>query len=278
MQIRDALKWGVTQLPESDTPILDARLLLMHAMSCSVEYLFLNFDCELDQEILDQFFQLIKKRANHQPIAYILGKQEFYGLDFIVNHHVLIPRPETELIVDIVKDLIGSGSEVDILELGTGSGALSISIAKEVAKSRVLAIDISDEALEIAKTNIINHKVHHQVTLLKSDWYSNLPDKTKYDFIISNPPYICHSETNQMSKETVMFEPDLALYAENNGLSCYESIIAGASQFLKKDGKLILEIGYSQKDNIAKLLESFGFRKIVVKTDLAGLDRVIIAR
>ena len=163
------------------------------------------------------------------------------------------------------------------MELGVGSGAISVCLAKEIILAEIIAVDISDEVLKVAKTNILNHKVQDQVKLLKSDWYLNLDKAKKYDYIVSNPPYICRTEIDQMSKETVDNEPDLALYADNNGLSSYQAIIQNARDFLNISGKLILEIGYSQKEAISDLLEFSGFSEIEVKSDLAGLDRVIIA-
>ena len=280
MQVRVALKSAVEKFQENSTPSLDARLLLASAMGYSQEELLINYDQELAPDIEQEFFKLVVRREAREPIAYILGKQEFYGLDFQINEHVLIPRPDTELIIDCIKEDYSTNylnQSVDILELGVGSGAISVCLAKEIILAEIIAVDISDEVLKVAKTNILNHKVQDQVKLLKSDWYLNLDKAKKYDYIVSNPPYICRTEIDQMSKETVDYEPDLALYADNNGLSSYQAIIQNARDFLNISGKLILEIGYSQKEAISDLLEFSGFNEIEVKSDLAGLDRVIIA-
>lgn len=280
MQVRAALKLATEKFQESSTPSLDARLLLAAAMGYSQEELLINYDQELMPDIEKEFAKLVKKREAREPIAYILGKQEFYGLDFQVNEHVLIPRPDTELIIDCIKEDYSSkylNQSVDILELGIGSGAISICLAKEIILAKLVAVDISDEALKVARVNISNYKVQEQVYILKSDWYLNLDKAKKYDYIVSNPPYICRTEIEQMSKETVDYEPDLALYADNNGLSSYQAIIQNARDFLNINGKLVLEIGYSQKEIILPLLERVGFKNIDVKSDLAGLARVIIA-
>jgi release factor glutamine methyltransferase len=281
MQVRDALKIAAKKFEESSTPALDARLLLASAMCCSQEELLINYDSELKPSLENDFFNLVVRREAHEPIAYILEKQEFYGLDFYVNKNVLIPRPDTELIIDfMISDysLRFANEKIDILELGVGSGAISVCLAKEIILAEITAVDISNDALQVAKTNILNHQVHKQVNILKSDWYLSLAKDKKYDYIISNPPYICRTEINQMSKEAIMHEPDLALFADNNGLSSYQTIIQDAHDFLKKDGKLVLEIGHTQKDLIISILKSSRKLKMLdVKTDLSGINRLMIA-
>ncbi len=280
MQVREALKLATKKFKESSTPSLDARLLLAHALNYSQEKLLINYDKELEQDIETRFFEFVARREDQEPIAYILGRQEFYGLEFAVNKHVLIPRPETELIIDILKEdstRKGQNDNIDILELGIGSGAVSVCLAKEILLANITAAEVSDQAIEIAQSNISRHKVENQVKILKSDWYSALDKGEKYDYIVSNPPYICRSEIYQMSKETIDFEPDLALYADNEGLSSYQAIIQNAKNFLKNDGKLVFEIGYSQKNMILDLLKCAGFENTSVKQDLSGLDRIIVA-
>ena len=280
MQVREALKLATKKFKESSTPSLDARLLLAHALNYSQEKLLINYYKELEQDIETRFFEFVARREEQEPIAYILGRQEFYGLEFAVSKHVLIPRPETELIIDILKEdstRKGQNDNIDILELGIGSGAVSVCLAKEILLANITAAEVSDQAIEIAQSNVSRHKVQNQVKILKSDWYSALDKGEKYDYIVSNPPYICRSEIYQMSKETIDFEPDLALYADNEGLSSYQAIIQNAKNFLKNDGKLVFEIGYSQKNMILDLLKRAGFENTSVKQDLSGLDRIIVA-
>lgn len=280
MQVRDALKLSVEKFKESTTPSLDSRLLLAHAMNYTQEELLINYDMELTKDTEKFFLTLVERRAKHEPIAYILGKQEFYGLEFIVNQRVLIPRPDTELIIDILKEEVAkknTNQKIEILELGTGSGAISICLAKEIFSANITAADISIDAIKVAETNILKHQVQTQVNLIKSDWYSGVEKGKKFDYIVSNPPYVCRSEIYQMSKEAVDFEPELALYADNEGLASYYAIINKANDFLKNNGKIIFEIGNSQKNKILDLLKSSGFKNTLVKQDLSGLDRVIIA-
>ena len=170
MQVREALKLATKKFKESSTPSLDARLLLAHALNYSQEKLLINYDKELEQDIETRFFEFVARRQEQEPIAYILGRQEFYGLVFAVNKHVLIPRPETELIIDILKEgstRKGQNDNIDILELGIGSGAVSVCLAKEILLANITAAEVSDQAIEIAQSNISRHKVQNQVKILK---------------------------------------------------------------------------------------------------------------
>jgi len=278
MQIREALKKAADQLVKSATPTLDARLLLTMAISATYEQILLNYDKELDTTSEIAFFELITRRQLMEPIAYIIGKQEFYGREFVVDKNVLIPRPETELLVDIIVNDYNrhlANKSVEILELGSGSGAICISLACEIITAEITASDISDAALNVAKINAKKHNVAQQITFVKSDWYDNLPVK-QYDYIVSNPPYISRTEKNQIAEETYLFEPDIALYAEEGGLSSYKAIISNAAKYLKPDGKLILEIGYLQKASIIEILQRHKFLNCTAWQDLAGYDRVII--
>jgi release factor glutamine methyltransferase len=278
MQIREALKLAIIQLSHSSTPSLDARLLLGFAMNMTYEQLLLNYDKNLSQTAEDEFLKLIDRRQNMEPIAYILGKQEFYGLELIVNDAVLIPRADTELLIDIMLDQCSSimSEDVSILELGTGSGAIAIALAHSIITAEITALDISEAALQIAQINAKKHNVLEQIKFIQSDWYQNL-GTNKYDYIISNPPYIAHEEQEQMAEETRMFEPELALYAADNGLANYKIIIASASKHLKPQGKLLLEIGYLQRSSVLEILQQHDFNILKIHTDLAGCDRAIMA-
>ena len=280
MQIREALKEASRKLHKSSTPDLDARLLLSTATASTYEQLLLNYDKELPVDLEKKFFNLVTRRESMEPIAYIISKQEFYGLDFIVNKNVLIPRPDTELLVDaVINDCNRRSADeaITILELGVGSGAISITLATQIITSEITALDISNDALEVARTNAQIHNVQEQVIFIKSDWYASLGAE-KYDYIVSNPPYISQGEKKQIAKETCIFEPDLALYASNDGLAAYKVIIASAHRYLKPHGKLILEIGYLQKEALIDILKKYAFTELDIKQDFAGYDRVIIAR
>lgn len=279
MQVKEALKLASEKLCTSSTPQLDSRLLLCSAMNVTHEQLLLGYNQNLTDTIENKFFQLVSRRQSMEPIAYILGEQEFYGLKFIVNKDVLIPRPETELLIDtLVEDCLkhSDNKEISILELGTGSGAIAIALASVIPTAKITALDISNEALIVAKRNADINKVSGQINFIQSNWYQNLELK-KYDYIISNPPYIDRSEKEQMAKETYMFEPELALYAEDNGLANYEIIVSSASKYLKPYGKLLLEIGYLQKKQLFGMLQKNGFTTLKSIPDLSGHDRIIMA-
>ncbi len=279
MQVKEALKLAYEKLLTSSTPQLDARLLLCSAMNVTHEQLLLGYNQSLTETIENKFFRLVSRRQSMEPIAYILGEQEFYDLKFIVNKDVLIPRPETELLIDtLVEDCrkYSDNQEISILELGTGSGAIAVALASVFPAANITAIDISHEALAIAKKNADLNKVSGQINFIHSNWYQNL-GLERYDYIISNPPYIDRSEKEQMAKETYMFEPELALYAEDNGLANYEIIVSSASKYLKPYGKLLLEIGYLQKKQLFEMLQKNGFTTLESIPDLSGYDRVIMS-
>ncbi len=279
MKIREALQFASKKLYKSSTANLDARLLLAFATNSTHEQLLLNYDKEISQSLKAKFMQLVNRRQSMEPIAYIVGYQEFYGLEFIVDKNVLIPRPDTELLIDLILNYYNKynkNKNISILELGTGSGAIAITLANQITKSTITAVDISSSALEIAKQNSEKHNVVNQIFFKKSNWYQNLRSK-QYDYIVSNPPYIAKEEKHQMAYETMHFEPDIALYSTDNGLADYKKILSEAKQYLKPNGKLLLEIGYKQKPFLSNLLQEYDFTKLNTYSDLANHDRVIVA-
>ena len=279
MEIKQALILAAGKCQNSSTPNLDARVILCKVLSLSYEQLLVRYDNVLSALEEKEFLRLVDRRLSMEPIAYIIGKQEFYGRDFVVDKSVLIPRPETELLVDsIIEDynIHHLDKNIKILELGTGSGAISVSIANEILRAEIFAVDISSEALKIAKINAYNHKVNEKIKFIQSDWFSNVGE-SRYDYIVSNPPYIDYNEKS-VATGTRLFEPKLALYANDNGLAAYKAIINSAPSYLKDGGKLLFEIGYKQRDKVLDILRECGFTDIFTKKDLAGHDRVIIAQ
>jgi release factor glutamine methyltransferase len=279
MEIKQALILAAGKCQNSSTPNLDARVILCKVLSLSYEQLLVRYDNVLSALEEKEFLRLVDRRVSMEPIAYIMGKQEFYGRDFVVDKSVLIPRPETELLVDsIIEDynIHHLDKNIKILELGAGSGAISVSIANEILRAEIFAVDISSEALKIAKINAYNHKVNEKIKFIQSDWFSNVGEG-RYDYIVSNPPYIDYNEKS-VATGTRLFEPKLALYANDNGLAAYKTIINSASSYLKDGGKLLFEIGYKQRDKVLDILRECGFTDILTKKDLAGHDRVVIAQ
>ena len=279
MQIKQALTIAAEKCQNSSTPNLDARVILCKVLSLSYEQLLIKYNDLLSELEVERFFSLLERRVSMEPIAYIVGKQEFYGRDFVVDKSVLIPRPETELLVDsIIEDYNARnlGKDIKILELGTGSGAISVTIASEILMANILAVDISHEALNVAKINAHKHNVSKQMKFIQSDWFSNIP-ACRYDYIVSNPPYIAYHEKSCVSSSTI-FEPDLALYANDDGLAAYKAIINSTATYLKPGGKIFFEIGYNQCDKVLDILEEYDFTDVVIKRDMSGYNRVLIAK
>jgi release factor glutamine methyltransferase len=277
MLVKEALTWGILELEDFTSKQLESRILLANILKTTQEGLLIRYNEPISQEEEKTFYEHIKCRKALEPIAYIVGKKEFYGRDFIVNKHVLIPRPETELIIDRVileyqKNF--ADKEVTILDLGTGSGAIAVTLATLIPQAKIVAIDISDEALALAAENAKLHGAITQIQFIKSDWYSNLSDK-KFNFIISNPPYISPDNKIYMAQETILYEPEHALFAVENGLINYRKIIFGLNNFLKNENKVFLEIGFNQAEDVINILKKYPFTEIVISKDLSGHDRVI---
>jgi release factor glutamine methyltransferase len=237
---------------------------------------------EVPSGIEGVFLNMVNRRASYEPIAYIIGYKEFYGREFCVNKSVLIPRPETELIIDSVLSVMNDNlsSTPCVLDLGTGSGAIAITVACELPNANIYALDISAPAIELAKSNYkkISADVSHiaEVIFMTSVWYSEVPCHMKFDIIISNPPYIPLGDKHLMSDETLNYEPHIALFAEEEGLSSYHQIFSGLKNYLKPEGVLIIEIGFNQYDAIVSMLEEYNLSLIKVHKDLQDYARVII--
>ena len=277
MKILEVILLGRNKLKESkiDSYNLDARILLQYALSISHEELVM-YPCRIldsDQQIL--YFDLIDRRRAYEPIAYIINQKEFFGLQFFVDKSVLIPRPETEILLESVISNVNKSSG-KFLELGSGSGCISISLLKHYKNYTALSVDISDDAIFIAKKNAELHNISDRLSVINSDWFSSLEEE-KFDFIISNPPYISYeNEKNYMSKETLLHEPANALYADQNGYDSYMQIAKGADRYLIFGGKIFLEIGIGQRDIITKIFEQQGFFYHSQSKDLAGIVRCMV--
>lgn len=256
----------------------EAELLFTELLNCDRASLYLNRDSILNKEKLFSVSSALKRRIKGEPIQYIIGKTEFMGLEFKVTLDVLIPRPETEILVEAaIKITRLIGEKVRILDLGTGSGCIAVSLAKLLPKAKVTATDISPEALKVALENARANNV--DIDFFQGDLFGtcNLTPIT-YDLIISNPPYIRSSEIKKLQPE-VQYEPPIALDGGKEGLDFYKRIINDAPRYLKKKGFLILEIGFDQKDDLKKNLQNSGYFEIIeVIKDYNNLDRVIIAQ
>jgi len=249
----------------------DARILLQNALKINHAYIIAHPEQSLTPTQIHTFQFLIKRRASGEPIAYILGECEFYSIKFKVTPSVLIPRPETELLVDLALEKISLDMPCKILDLGTGSGAIAITIAKHRALSNVTAADNSVDAIAIARINTEYLSVNN-VHVIKSDWFGEL-NREKFDLIISNPPYIALDDPH-LNQKDLRFEPELALVAGQDGMDCIKTIISSATSYLNAGGWLLLEHGYNQAKISKQLLKESSFSNIFSRSDLAGISRV----
>lgn len=250
---------------------LETRMLIEYVTDYTRVQLITQSETPLDARQAAQLSQLIQARVDGQPIAYLLGEREFFGLRFAVSPAVLIPRPDTELLVELALELTPKSSK--ILDLGTGSGAIAVSLAVQDQGFQVSAADISPAALAVAKRNAQNLcNSHQQVRFFESNWYQQLPSE-RFHTIVSNPPYIVKDDAH-LSQGDLRFEPIDALTDHADGLNAYRAIIAGAPQFLKEGGHLLMEHGYHQAEDVQTLLKEAGFTAVRSWQDLAGIWRV----
>lgn len=271
--IKQALSLGGKMLQKSSpTPHLDAEVLLCKIIKRSKTYLFTYPENTINTAQLNDFTNLINQRKEGMPIAYLVGEQEFWSLKLQVSPATLIPRCDTELLVTKTLEKIQKlNADVKILEMGTGTGAISLAIASEYPDLQILATDISPATLEIAQNNAKALAIRN-VKFILSDWYANIGAE-KFDFIISNPPYI-EANDPHLKQGDVRFEPKNALISGSDGLESLTYIIENANEHLTKDGIILIEHGYNQRIAVANLLKINGFQDIICWQDLAGNDRV----
>ncbi|MBQ2835406.1 MAG: peptide chain release factor N(5)-glutamine methyltransferase [Clostridia bacterium] len=277
MTIKETLTKGMIILKGSniESPKLKARLLLQYILKKPRQYLIVYDNKEIEKKEQWEYFVNIEKLANGVPLQHITHSQEFMKMDFYVDENVLIPRPDTEILVEEVIKIAKTMQKPKILDLCTGSGAIAISIAKNVPEAEVHAIDISSKALEIAKKNAKNLGV--KVKFTKSNLFEKL-NKTKFDIIVSNPPYIKRDDINYLS-EDVKKEPELALNGGIDGLDFYRKITKQAIDYLKFESYLCFEIGYDQKDDVIEIInQQENYSKTYSKKDLGGNDRIIVTQ
>lgn len=279
MTIRETIRKGMITLKNNgiDEPNLKARLLMQFILNKPRQYLLVydNHTLTLRQEV--DYFKAIKKVSNGVPLQHITHMQEFMKMNFYVNEDVLIPRPDTETLVEEVIKIAKKINAKKILDLCTGSGAIAVSLAKYIEESNITAVDISSQALRIAKLNAKNNNVENQITFVESNLFNEMA-KEKYDIIVSNPPYIKKEVIKKLDKE-VQKEPTIALDGGYDGLDFYRKIIHQSDEYLKFNGYLCLEIGYDQKIDVIELIENEEkYIGTYCKKDLYGNDRVIITK
>lgn len=269
---------------EVNSPKLSAELIICFVLKISKTHLYLEKDLSASKKDFKKIISLARRRLAHEPVQYILGETNFYGLDFCVDSNVLIPRPETELLVEAVIDEVSSMNKpLDILDIGTGSGIIPVTLAKNLKNISLTAVDISDKALLVAKDNAKTHNVLENIKFLKSDIYSFLQEKnentennTEFDIIISNPPYIDKTDMEKLDKEVKKYEPENALFGGDDGLIFYRRILKESISFLKKEGMIFLEIGYNQAEVLKEIGENAGLEFVRLIKDYNDFDRVLI--
>ena len=289
MTLREAYEYGQKQLQLAgiDDADLDAWYLLEFVTGISRTMYYVKMQDKILSEQEKQYREFIETRASHIPLQHITGVQEFMGLEFIVNEHVLVPRQDTEVLVESVLEVLEPGMKV--LDMCTGSGCILISLMKLYGTSQAettgevtedekmlcgVGVDISDEALKVAKAN--GEKIGVKAEFIQSDLFENV--RGEYDVIVSNPPYIRTAVIEELKEEVKCHDPFIALDGKEDGLYFYRKIVEKSLEYLSDGGRLLFEIGHDQGEEVKKLMEQAGFTGVTVKKDLAGLDRVVLGK
>jgi release factor glutamine methyltransferase len=303
--LRTALRDAIAQLEGEYTPSapLAAELLLMHILGSDRAWIYAHPEHELDAATRERYFSLIAQRASGVPTQYLTGHQEFWGLEFEVTPDVLIPRPETEHVIEVALERLGVGANGDssrrnallrIADIGTGSGCIAVALAKELPRTNIVATDISAAALEVARHNAARHDVAARIDFVECDLLNTVLHESRvtnhpslalrasrslpFDLIASNPPYIGRGEAATLPREVRDHEPEAALFAGETGTEIYAPLLAQAATLLKAGGILVLELGYNSADYVTGLLDAPQWADIAVTSDLAGIARVISTR
>ena len=277
MNIQSAVIKGTNILKSKSikTAQLDAEILMARVLGANREYIILNNNKDLEDQNFENFKSLIKERANRKPIAYLLNKKFFWNNEFYVNKNTLIPRPDTEIIIEQILKFTKNKNTLHILDIGVGSGCILLSILNERKKFTGTGIDISKNSLDICKINAKKLLVDKRIKLYKSD--VDKFTQGKYDLIVSNPPYIKSSDLKYLESDILKFEPKLALDGGLDGLSVIRKVVKKSSELIKRNGKFILEIGFDQKNKVIKLLNEKGFYINSTIKDYAKNDRCIVS-
>lgn len=270
------LDWSIGYLQErgSDSPRLDAEILLAHSCGWQRIQLYTNYNQQLTPDQRGRMRDFIQRRARAEPVAYLVGYREFFALDFAVNSSVLIPRPDTETLVREAIEVAKSVNSPNVLDIGTGSGCVAISIAVNCPNANTTAVDISTDALGVATANAEKHNVTDRVRLLCSDVFKNVPAE-RFDLIVSNPPYIREDELPTLQADVRDHEPVGALVGGSDGLDIVRRIVTESPAFLAESGHLMLEVDGQQADPVAQLLTNAGYRDVLIEKDLSGIQRVV---
>jgi release factor glutamine methyltransferase len=297
LDVRGALKEAIARLRAAEvaSPTLAAELLLMHSLGCDRTWLYTNPEALVDPGVVQAYFALVARRASGEPAQYLTGKQEFWGLEFEVTPAVLIPRPETEHVIEVALARLGPrgikidmatgapSPELHIADVGTGSGCLAVAFAHELPHAKITATDISAAALEVARRNAARHFVQDRIHFVHSNLLdASIDDPPQrsgvFDLIASNPPYVSRTEARSLAREVRDHEPHAALFGGPTGTEIYPRLIEQAGKLLRPGGILVLELGYSSADEVLKMLKAQPhWPSVSITNDLAGIPRVLSA-
>jgi len=277
VKIQQALQTAVAKLTAHDvgSPRMNAELLLMFVLGRDRAFLYAYPERELTAEEESRYEDVIAERATGVPAQYITGHQEFWGLDFLVTPAVLIPRPETEHVVETALELVRTIERPRIIDVGTGSGCIALALANELPRAEITAVEVSAEALEVAKANAARLQMDHRVCFQQNDLLTGFPEN-HFDVVVSNPPYVGERESDKVQAEVRKFEPKVAVFAGAEGMDVIRRLLPQAHHALKPDGWLLVEIGFSQSEIVARLAADWTELKFV--NDLQGIPRVLAAR
>ena len=280
--IRELMKSAMEHLQRKgfEDVRLNVELLLAHALDLQRIQLYLHFDRPLTPEELTNFRSLYERRLKREPVQYIIGSTNFMGLHFAVDSRVLIPRPETETLIEqtmLLCQRYPSSKTIQVLEVGTGSGNIAVSIAKYIKHAHVTAIDISRDALDVAEMNARMHSVDSQILFSLTDIFDSADElfQKRFDLLVSNPPYIPKDEWAQLQTEVKDFEPSMALTDGKNGLQFYYRLISLIPDILKSGGGIMLEVGFNQAQKVAREMKNAGIEQLQIVNDLQGIPRVV---
>lgn len=293
VDVRAALKEGMARLRAAQvgSPTLAAELLLMHVLGCDRAWIYAHPEQPIDAATARRYLELVARRTAGEPTQYLTGRQEFWGLEFEVTPAVLIPRPETEHVIEVALERLGKrGIKIDmrtgepsprlrIADVGTGSGCIAVALAHELPHAEIFATDISGDALEVAHRNASRHSVAQQLHFIQTDLLADLLDKPGwFDVVVSNPPYVARNEAAELQREVREHEPAAALFGGPTGIELYERLIDQAAAFLVPGGILVLELGYNCADGVREILRSQrAWVNVSITNDLAGIPRVAVA-
>ena len=274
MKLKKVLADTTIKLSESgiEGSARDARILTAYALQIPISELSLKINEQVSGKITSKLEKLILRRINREPISKILGRRDFWGRTFSINENVLDPRGDTEKLIDFVIEK----PVKSVLELGTGSGAIAVTLACEWKEVHVTATDISEDAISMAKINTEKFNVQNKIHFLKSDWFETV--RGSFDLIISNPPYIGLVEKDKIAAEVIKYDPEIALFAGSDGMEAYKKIIPHLTKFLNPDGLVVLETGASQSNQVKNLMNAVGFADTKIVKDLSGKDRLVAAK